>query len=1082
MKPYSSLLVLCLTLLVFLTAGFSAGPTTNSLSKASTLEFDLYDRNQIRNWMGNNGHIVSHIPTGDAGLEWPNGSGNTAVFCSGIWVTGRVDGNIRSAAAEFTTEWAPGVIPYDTGTQQPTSNAPINTADHQVYMVNRNDSADPSAEMYNREYATWPSSDGAPAHDGEYFLDLDGDGLRDEDEDYEDFNLDGIYNGPDGTFVTGEDPPDFFGSDMAWYVSNDWSPNTHANLWSTPPLGLELQVLINTINTDLQLGNVQFHTVTLVNKSGQQIDDAHYAYWCDADVGDAIDDFTGCDPEASLGYFYNGTANDEDYGLTPPAVGYTVLQGAMVPSTGDTVKYRGQVFPDRKTLGMTSFVKYTSSDPDHGDPESAIQAFNFMQGLRWNGESYHEYFDPSQPETRFQYSGSPETGEGWTEYDDSTPGDRRALMGSGPFVLEPWDDLNDNGKPEFGEPGVQIIHTALVIAAGTNNLNAITSMKYFSGYARSVFETAFQVGEPTAVPRLSGSGYDQEIILNWYEGSETYEASSVGGYEFEGYELYQGASSEGPWTRIMGFDVVNDVGAIVEEYVDENGLIQQMITHAGNNDGLEHIVYITEDALMGGAALINGEDYHFALSPYLYDGDATPNAIEGPLQVVTIRPTQESGGFVPRDLVDVYHEGAAQARLSVEVLDPSHLSGGDYEVGFGFDSTDMEGDWYLLKDLDGVVDTLRYGDRWGGQYYQDGFELSIEDIIFDAPRLNSFWEQTENIQGNYEETMELLAVSPGGVDSLAWTDASMTSMVHLDTLYGPSYPWDYFILEDRGLETWFILHREITHEIMIQGFASVFGGIGGDRLADIPGIGGGSNEIEELQSDLEIRFTESGQTASLWNRDEDYVPRPITIPFEVWDIERDMQLCVAIFDHNKTGGIQDTLRDDMLDLDWVTVMYADYATHADSLFELLNNPRSGWSWHFNRNSVFSVGDVVQLNFVNPVVPGVDTYSWTTSSVDVDEPNMPDDHELGPLLVYPNPFNPATLLAYDLPENSAVSLIVYDIQGREVAQLVSGSQTAGKYEIQWRGLDSQGRQVATGLYLARLQAGEHSRVVKMMYLK
>ena len=84
--------------------------------------------------------------------------------------------------------------------------------------------------------------------------------------------------------------------------------------------------------------------------------------------------------------------------------------------------------------------------------------------------------------------------------------------------------------------------------------------------------------------------------------------------------------------------------------------------------------------------------------------------------------------------------------------------------------------------------------------------------------------------------------------------------------------------------------------------------------------------------------------------------------------------------------------------------------------------------------------------------------------------------------FPNPFNPSTTLRYGLPEDSEVSLIIYDIRGNTVRTIDSGCQVAGWYEHVWKGLDDNGRPVSTGLYLTRLQAGSYTKTIKMLYLK
>jgi len=84
--------------------------------------------------------------------------------------------------------------------------------------------------------------------------------------------------------------------------------------------------------------------------------------------------------------------------------------------------------------------------------------------------------------------------------------------------------------------------------------------------------------------------------------------------------------------------------------------------------------------------------------------------------------------------------------------------------------------------------------------------------------------------------------------------------------------------------------------------------------------------------------------------------------------------------------------------------------------------------------------------------------------------------------YPNPFNPSTTIRYGLPENSNVSLVIYDLRGNVVQTLESGAKSAGWYELVWNGQTNDGRTISTGLYFARIVAGEYSQVIKMLYLK
>jgi len=84
--------------------------------------------------------------------------------------------------------------------------------------------------------------------------------------------------------------------------------------------------------------------------------------------------------------------------------------------------------------------------------------------------------------------------------------------------------------------------------------------------------------------------------------------------------------------------------------------------------------------------------------------------------------------------------------------------------------------------------------------------------------------------------------------------------------------------------------------------------------------------------------------------------------------------------------------------------------------------------------------------------------------------------------FPNPFNPSTTLRYGLPEDSEVSLVIYDIRGNTVRTIDSGEQAAGWYEHIWNGMNDEGQPVSTGLYLTRLRAGSYTKTIKMLYLK
>ena len=84
--------------------------------------------------------------------------------------------------------------------------------------------------------------------------------------------------------------------------------------------------------------------------------------------------------------------------------------------------------------------------------------------------------------------------------------------------------------------------------------------------------------------------------------------------------------------------------------------------------------------------------------------------------------------------------------------------------------------------------------------------------------------------------------------------------------------------------------------------------------------------------------------------------------------------------------------------------------------------------------------------------------------------------------YPNPFNPTTEIGYSIPEDTFVSITIYDVQGRSVKSLVNQNQDAGIYLTSWNAKDEQGNSVPAGMYFCTIRAGDFTQTKKMVLLK
>ena len=88
-----------------------------------------------------------------------------------------------------------------------------------------------------------------------------------------------------------------------------------------------------------------------------------------------------------------------------------------------------------------------------------------------------------------------------------------------------------------------------------------------------------------------------------------------------------------------------------------------------------------------------------------------------------------------------------------------------------------------------------------------------------------------------------------------------------------------------------------------------------------------------------------------------------------------------------------------------------------------------------------------------------------------------------MAAYPNPFNPQTTIAFELPEADEVTLRVMDLSGRLVRELVAGrTYGPGRHEVVWNGRDDAGRQVASGTYFYQYRDGDHVETRRMVLVK
>ncbi len=135
---------------------------------------------------------------------------------------------------------------------------------------------------------------------------------------------------------------------------------------------------------------------------------------------------------------------------------------------------------------------------------------------------------------------------------------------------------------------------------------------------------------------------------------------------------------------------------------------------------------------------------------------------------------------------------------------------------------------------------------------------------------------------------------------------------------------------------------------------------------------------------------------------------------------------------------------------------------------LMNALRNTATNHANPNRTYGWGVIDALAARNAIPTGVN-----------DTPRMPD---AASLVAYPNPFNPATTINFDLTRPVHVTITAYDVTGRRVATLLDDQRTAGAHSFRWQAVDDAGAPLASGVYLLKLSAGQSRMNRKVVLLK
>jgi hypothetical protein len=726
-KPFYLTLLSLLAVMLFLSFSFAKEgedvKNGRALQKTMTDDnYNYYDVNQILRWIANNGNGSYDPNTGVAGLYWPKGSSNTAVYEDGIIYGGYVRGGelpagtqqLRLIGSTYRNPFQAGKITGVGSDGKPVADNPA-PEKYRVYKIEKNfhqyATTDPALyASLKKDYLEWPGNDGAP------YIDMNGNGTFDAPV------LDANDN------WVGGDQPLFLGDQMLFHVSNDANPSKTNFCYGSDPMGIEVRRLLWGYALTGVMGNSWFERWTLINKGAYSIDSMYIGYWSDTDLGDGNDDLSGCDTVLQLGYTYNGEATDLVYGNPPPADGYVLLQGPLFPSSTDTATYTwgtgstsggtgvGFAFnkrPGYKNARMSAYAYYINRSTVYRDPQfnttGATEFYRYLKGLIWDGRPF---IDPntSQP-TTFTLAGDPVTGTGWVDGQVAKMGDRRQLMSCGPFTMAPGD--------------TQEVVVGFNISMGADYLGSVTVLKDAARTLHTVYDLQFNLPSPPPAPVVKVSELPDKIVLDWSDPANAAktESSSISilgsSYDFQGYNIYQlptATSSLSEAKKLTTFDLDDSIKLVINDiYNSQLGITLPEVSQTGTNSGIQRYYVINQDYINGGP-LIKGKHYYFAVTAYSYNSNPPfgTHDLENPFGSSTVylaipqdaNPGSQYSGAPLQNIRTQMISGTATPTVTAQVIDPKSVTGSNYQVTFQAPTTIPKLYYYAYADYETPLDSF----------------------------------------------------------------------------------------------------------------------------------------------------------------------------------------------------------------------------------------------------------------------------------------------------------------------------------------------------------------------------------------
>ena len=559
-------------------------------------------------------------------------------------------------------------------------------------------------------------------------------------------------------------------------------------------------------------------------------------------------------------------------------------------------------------------------------------------------------------------------------------------------------------------PGESVVFT-FADFLGINEADLLRNAKVF----QSLYDNNCSSPKPPAQPLVRAKQDDHKIVLYWDKRSEQSTDPVTGNNMFQGYRVYRSTDRGSTWGNVVTdlngnptdiyqplavYDIADGISGA---YTMSDPLVYYDL---GSESGLQY-TFIDEN-------IVNGYEYWYAVTAY--DGpDNWAGALVDPMEnskakdatitddnTVALIPQVSPAGLDKGGVTGITHHGLSTARFDAITADPFVVQ--------------------ILGHTEVTLDDLKSK----GFTYQVDFHETIDSI-------DTSLGDIEDYDTTYTRFWSLVNLDNG--DTIINNESDISSEVqHVVDGFIPSF----------SSATWEITGEDSTVFSPVDSSSAssiIFSGLGHPSaskktwksyLETLPSssIGelGVDPMVSDLWNDLEIRFTNEGSIASYYNILTLYGMQEIDtvlVPFELWDIENNRQLNLAVYQSvgtSKPEGniwaldsviVIDSLFSSssvVLDTSWTFGFklktsfqfipgYDDYSPN-EKLHYAQDTDKLGWVMNLDQqNTYFNSGDIFRIHIANPLLPGVDHYIIRTSSDDY----ILEDGDLKNIKVVPNPY-------------------------------------------------------------------------------